>query len=647
MVWVNRAKGVKPVALEVKVGDRIEERWEVRRVLAGGFGRVYLVIDTQDGTPLAIKTYLNPSLVEPEMIERFRVETELWNQLGSHAHIVHMDSFRILNGLPCLFLEWVEGGDLSEWVGSARLTLETVLRFGLQFCDGMVHAASCGLIAHRDVKPQNCLIDARGWQLKITDFGLAKVVQSALPAPHSDFARWLAEQEKQPAMAATPGLTESGVAMGTMAYMPPEQWLDTASVDVRADIYSFGVMLFELLSGRRPFSGSQVYYLGYQHMMEAPPRLEYPHAMSGRLDDLIQACLAKDKDQRPPNFQEVRAYLAEVYTRATGRPLAPPVTGSQLNANDFNNRAATLLNLGKLPEALYWLERALALQPDLAPAWINRARCLRRMGQSVEAEVACGKALAVADSSDAWSELGMNLSRRGDPRSEECFRRATASDERDPVAWYNLGLFLAGRGQLEEASGCFQRALQLTPRRGEFWVGYGMCLINQGQVERAADCFRQCLELHPDHARAWLYLGEATWELGRREKSRRYFERASQLEPGHPGGWLGLGRCLVDAGHYQQALAPLRRCLDLDPEEALAWKVLGNTQLILGQEDEAVAAFAQAVALDPDDTESWFLRGQLELRQRKSEQAVHSLRQAASRGHQPAAKLLNQVFKGR
>jgi cytochrome c-type biogenesis protein CcmH/NrfG len=87
--------------------------------------------------------------------------------------------------------------------------------------------------------------------------------------------------------------------------------------------------------------------------------------------------------------------------------------------------------------------------------------------------------------------------------------------------------------------------------------------------------------------------------------------------------------------------------LELDPEEALAWKVLGNTQLILGQEDEAVAAFAQAVALDPDDTESWFLRGQLELRQRKSEQAVHSLRQAASRGHQPAAKLLNQVFKGR
>lgn len=633
------------VAREFQVGERIDERWEVRRVLAGGFGRVYLVIDTQDGTPLAIKTYLDPNLVEPPMIERFRVETELWNQLGTHPSIVRMDSFRNLNGLPCLFLEWVEGGDLSEWVGSQRLTLETALRFGLQFCDGMVHAASCGLIAHRDVKPQNCLIDARGWQLKITDFGLAKVVQSALPARDPDFTRWLAELQTRPSQAATPGLTESGVAMGTLAYMPPEQWHDTATVDVRADIYSFGVMLFELLSGRRPFSGSQVYHLAYQHMMEAPPRLDHPHALSGGLDDLIQACLAKDKEQRPGDFRQVRACLAELYTRATGRPVAPPVTGPQLSAHDFNNRAATLLNLDKLQEALYWLERAISLQPDLAAAWVNRARCLRRLGRWAEAQAACDRALAIADSSDAWSELGMNLSRLGDARAEACFRRATSSDERDPVAWYNLGLFLAGKGQLEEASGCFQRALKLAPRRGEFWVGYGMCLFNQEHLGRAADCFRQCLEFHPDHARAWLYLGEATWEQGRREKSRKYFERASQLEPGHPGGWLGLGRCLVDAGQFEQALAPLRRCLELDPEQALAWAVLGNTLLILGQEGEAWEAFTRAVALDPDDAQSWCLRGQLEMKQRNNEQAVHSLRQAASRGHQQAVQLLNQYFK--
>jgi serine/threonine protein kinase len=190
-----------------QVGDQIERRWEIYKILHGGAGIVYIVYDHAFREPFAAKTFQD-------------------------------EVFAYSPAKPFLFLEYVSGGDLGSWIGTPRLTedLGQVLRFAIQFCDGMIHAMSKGITAHRDIKPRNCLITHDG-MLKVTDFGLAK----------------LFDEEKLPDAIGVGNAPYSynltATAIGTCTHMAPEQFSSARWVDVRADIYAFGVMLYQMVKG--------------------------------------------------------------------------------------------------------------------------------------------------------------------------------------------------------------------------------------------------------------------------------------------------------------------------------------------------------------------------------------------------------------
>ena len=122
-----------------QVGSKILGRWEVRRILRGGLG-VYIVWDPDTRRALAVKSYLGDKVESPDVVERFRLESFAWSQTSEHANVVLAEEFHVINGRPYLFLEYVDGGDLSQWIGTPRLTQERSLRFAMQFCDGMEHA---------------------------------------------------------------------------------------------------------------------------------------------------------------------------------------------------------------------------------------------------------------------------------------------------------------------------------------------------------------------------------------------------------------------------------------------------------------------------------------------------------------------------
>lgn len=626
--------------MHYRVGDYIESRWEVLFATGGGFGRVYLVLDHHEDVPLAIKTFLTES---PDVVQRFEVEASLWNQLDKHAHIVALDRFKVINGQPFLFLELVDGGDLSHWIGSERLTLSMSLLFSLQFCDGITHAYAKGLKAHRDIKPHNCLLTGSGDCLKITDFGLAKVIDQGPRTNDEAFSRWLGELltgKTEAPPPAEPTLTQAGTALGTGAYMPPEQWHDAASADEKSDVYSFGVMLHQMLTGQLPFDADTTLTLAYHHCCVPPPALRLEHPLNGELDALVRACLAKASPDRP-RFAELRPRLAELYKRATGEPAPEPVRGEELSARELSNKAACLINLEKLEQGLAMVDRALAMR-DLDYAWVNRALCLRKLGRLGEAVESCDCALRRRQSSQAWSELGMSLALLNDERAESCLRRALELNRHDPLAWYNLGLFQSGKGRLEEGIFSFRKALMLQPLRGELHVGYGMALYNMGQLEEAAACFRKCLKFHPHNARAWQYLGNAVWDLGRRGEAQPCFERALEEDPRAGGAWLGLARCYVNDRRYEEALPLLQRALQFEPKEPLAWHVLGTTNVMLGRNEEAARALERAVELDEQDAEGWFILGQLQIHARQVQAAYQSLQKATLLGHAGAAQLLTQ-----
>src|SRR5206468_2044806 len=127
--------------------------------------------------PFAVKGFQQEVFEKnPQIAERFVQEARTWIKLERHENICQAFFVKRIENEPFLFLELITGGDLQSWIGTPKLTVLEVLRLALQFCDGMVHAVDKGLVAHRDIKPQNCLITADG-TLKITDFGLAKVFE--------------------------------------------------------------------------------------------------------------------------------------------------------------------------------------------------------------------------------------------------------------------------------------------------------------------------------------------------------------------------------------------------------------------------------------------------------------------------------------
>ncbi|MGE0492350.1 MAG: tetratricopeptide repeat protein [Vulcanimicrobiota bacterium] len=625
-------------------GDLLAGRFEVFRALAGGLGVVYLVFDHEDRVPLAAKTFLAELLPGSHALDAFRREAHTWIGLERHPNIVTAERFELVNGRPFLFLEFVDGGDLLHWIGTPRLTTELALRLALDFCDGMVHAASRGLKVHRDIKPANCMMTSDG-RLKITDFGLAKVLDEAGLAAHRQdqaMAAWLVEVARgvdAPPPQGNPHATGAGQAMGTYTHMAPEQFVDAAQVDVRADIYSFGVMLHEMLTGRLPFPGTDLQEFAFHHFRTPAPHLN-PEFGSG-LDELVQACLAKAPEARPADFGQVRARLVAAMQALQMTP-PPPSEAMEPEAVDLSNKAACLLNMGLVPEASRLLDKALAQAPDLSEAWINKGYLLDKTGHPRQALECYRRVGGLRPDARLLNLMGMATARLGDPSAEQLLRQAIEANPRYLLAWQNLCLYLAGQGRLDEALAASNRAVQLAPRDARLFLSRGMLLYQVQQFASAAEAFETCVTLDPTSGSGWNYLGEALLAQGEASRATPCFDRAMQAEPMLALAWLNAGRMLVMAQDYEKALQLLDRALELDPQAALAHYVRGSSLLCLGRFAEAVASLEEATRLDPEDAAAWFNLGQALSQQERAEQARRSFEQARALGHPQAGAVLAQ-----
>ncbi len=346
------------------VGDWIADRFEIFAVHPGGMGVVYVAHDHL-GPPgrkvVAIKTLRDEWLTDPELSARFAAECEIWVRLGSHPNIVRAHSVEEIDGKPHILLELVTGGDLRRRIGSADFDALRILQVGVQFCLGMEHATRQGLACHRDVKPGNLMLAEDG-TLKITDFGLAVIrdemyageadaygitrsrpialatVAGPVPIVHdvaADRPARSAHQEEPsrpdntidytPAESSDDDhphlrLTQTGSLMGTMPYMAPEQFRDSKGVDVRADIYAFGIVLFQLLTGELPFHGKTLARLDRAHAQYAPPSVvpsiprKYAREARG-IDEIVQRCLKKDPADRHGDMEELRKDLTHILKR--------------------------------------------------------------------------------------------------------------------------------------------------------------------------------------------------------------------------------------------------------------------------------------------------------------------------------------------
>jgi eukaryotic-like serine/threonine-protein kinase len=298
---------------------------------AGGMGEVYRARDTRLERMVAIKVLSKHLSISPDGRQRFEREAKTISQL-SHPHICALHDVGREGDLEYLVMELLDGDTLSERLTKGALPLEQTLRYGSQIADALDTAHRQGIV-HRDLKPGNVMLTKTG--VKLLDFGLAKAVAGG----------------ENTALTTSPtqaNLTEKGTVLGTFQYMAPEQ-LEGKEVEGRSDIFALGVVLYEMATGKKAFTGSTQASLISAILRDEPPPISQVHPMAPpALDHVVKTCLAKDANDRWQSAGDVAKELRWIAEGSQAGAAAAPAIGRRGRREAVAWAAAGLLALGAL-----------------------------------------------------------------------------------------------------------------------------------------------------------------------------------------------------------------------------------------------------------------------------------------------------------
>jgi len=290
-IEVSHTKTLETPIEEMTRGSVFAERYEIIEELGkGGMGKVYRVLDKELNEEVALKLIKPEIATDKKTVERFKSELKLARKI-SHKNICRMYELLEEKGTRFITMEYVPGEDLRSFIRrSGQLAVGTTIRIAKQVCKGMAEAHRLGVI-HRDLKPSNIMIDKEG-NARIMDFGIARSLEAK-------------------------GITGVGIMVGTPEYMSPEQ-AEVKEVDQRSDIYSLGVILYEMVTGRVPFEGENPLGIAMKHKSEMPkdPKEINPQ-IPDDLSHVVLRCMEKDREKR---YQEAEELLSELTNIEEGIP---------------------------------------------------------------------------------------------------------------------------------------------------------------------------------------------------------------------------------------------------------------------------------------------------------------------------------------
>jgi serine/threonine protein kinase/tetratricopeptide (TPR) repeat protein len=626
----------------------------------GGMGTVYRALDTKLNRPVAIK-FLSADLVDAVARRRFQREAQMASSLN-HPHILTVHDAGEFEGRQYLVTEFVDGGTLQDWAKAEKRGWRQTVALLTDVADGLAAAHAAGM-THRDIKPANILVAKSGYA-KLADFGLAKPTDTKA----TDVTRTLGVEPTRP-----------GMIVGTVAYMSPEQ-ASGGPVDARSDIFSFGVVLFEMIAGWRPFAGANdLEVLQTIKHATAPPLAEdVPTALRG----VVEKALEKDPADRYQSMREMVVDLRRLMrppTEAPARVVADRMASiavlsfadmSAAKDQDWfcDGIAEEILN------ALTPLKGLRVAARTSAFSFKGKSDDLRTIGEKLNVTTVLeGSVRRAGDRVRITTQLsdvqnGYQLwSERYDRELKDIFDiqdeiakaiveklRVTLAGLKDDrlveqatknVEAYQL--YLKGRALLSRrgasmvpALDLFREAVALDPGYSLAWAGIAEALTwlaitgfvrGSDSKPQAMAAATRSIELDPGSAAGHTALACATLVFeNNRSMAGQEYERALEFNPSY-----ALGRCWYAQfylqwarGDYEQGIDEARRALDTDPLSAYVTMILACCLCTAGRLDEAIETARRAVLQDPESfVARWSLGVSLATSER-FEEAVSTLEAA-------------------
>jgi len=309
---------------------------------SGGMGEVYRARDTRLDRTVAVKILPSHLSSSPEAKQRFDREARTISSL-SHPNVCQLFDVGSQDGTSFLVMEYLEGETLADRLRKGPLPLEQVLKYGIEICDGLEKAHKSGVI-HRDLKPANIMLTKGG--AKLMDFGLAKPALPANP-PSAGLTQTIATPQ-QP-------LTTQGMIVGTFQYMAPEQ-LEGRDADARSDIFAFGAVLYEMVTGKRAFEGKTTASMIAAILAAAPPPISSLQPLSPlALESTVKSCLAKDPDERLQTAHDVKLQLKWIQESGSFSRLPAVTRTTSKSVRSMSWLVAGIVLLLLVGGAAWWL----------------------------------------------------------------------------------------------------------------------------------------------------------------------------------------------------------------------------------------------------------------------------------------------------
>jgi tetratricopeptide (TPR) repeat protein len=587
-------------------GDFIGDLFQVIETLGeGGFGIVYLARALASNEIVALKTLRGELLRDGKTRALFEKEARIWMDLGTHPNLVRAKWVDEVGGRLYIAMEYVQAGagrpnSLEGHLAKGPIPADRALLWAIQFCRGMEYAVSKGVRCHRDIKPANILIGSDS-VVRISDFGIAGL---ALVPEAPDRAGTASA-----ASAAGPDSTKTavGTVFGTPTHMAPEQFVDAASCDERSDLYSFGVVLYQMASGGAlPFrppppppalvaQAGAYYWHAFRilHTSVTETPLESP------LASVVSRCLKKRREDRYQDFASLRVELEALYEKTRGEK-APQQTGGVADANDWNAKGMSLATLNRWAEALDCYDRALAIEPAAAALHSNRGNALRNLRRVDESLAAYDRAIALDPLyAAAWENKALLYAHA--QRNQEalaCIERSLTLDPTGANAWVTKGVLLGRLERAEEEFGAYESALRIDPRNVDAWFNKANMLSTVDR-ETALACADQALACDPGRVSAWGLKGTLLSELGRSSEAVACHQEARRLDPKDATLAYNLGNAWAGIERLEEARASYEDATRLAPDMPVAWYNLALIRFRLGHHAESIPLFDHFLSLGP------------------------------------------------